>query len=71
MRKVRPGAMLALLLVSSAIGLGGCSAPRLIPATTNGSSAGGGATPKGTYSVTVSGSSAGLTRSVGLTLVVQ
>jgi len=70
-RRARPGAMLALLLVSSAIGLGGCSAPRLIPGTTNGSSAGGGATPKGTYSVTVSGSSAGLTRSVGLTLVVQ
>jgi len=70
-RRARLGSVLAVVLVCGVIALGGCMAPRLIPATTNGSSGGGGATPKGTYDVTVSAGSAGLTRSVGLTLVVQ
>jgi hypothetical protein len=51
--------------------LGGCGASRLIPLT---DTSGGGSTtptPSGTYNLTVSGTSAGLTRSVGLTLVVQ
>jgi hypothetical protein len=52
--------------------LAGCGASRLIPGTSSG---GGGTTgsptPSGTYNLVVSGTSAGLTRSVGLTLIVQ
>jgi len=71
-RRARMGRLMSVMLVCGAIGLGGCSASRLVPATSGSSGAGGGgATPKGTYNVTVSGASAGLTRSVGLTLVVQ
>ncbi|HKO19985.1 MAG TPA: choice-of-anchor D domain-containing protein [Acidobacteriaceae bacterium] len=71
-RRIRMGRLTVLVLVCGAIGLGGCSASRLVPATSGSSGGGGGgATPKGTYNVTVSGASAGLTRSVGLTLVVQ
>jgi hypothetical protein len=62
----------ALAVLGCATMVAGCGTPRLIPATNAG---GGGAastpTPDGTYSLVVSGSSAGLTRSVGLTLVVQ
>lgn len=50
--------------------LAGCSVSRIIPATTLG---GGTATPTptGTYNLTVAATSNGLTRSVGLTLIVQ
>jgi hypothetical protein len=52
--------------------LAGCQASRLIPLTdTTGSGSSTTPTPSGTYNLTVSGMSAGLTRSVGLTLVVQ
>lgn len=50
--------------------MAGCGASRLIPST----GLGGGTvspTPSGTYNLTVSGTSAGMTRSVGLTLIVQ
>jgi hypothetical protein len=71
-RRVRLRAAMTMVLVCGVVGLGGCAASRLIPGTTGSSGgSGGGATPKGTYNVTVSGTSAGLTRSVGLTLVVQ
>jgi hypothetical protein len=53
------------------LGLMGCGASRLIPLT---NTTGGGSTtptPSGTYNLTVSGTSTGLTRSVGLTLTVQ
>jgi hypothetical protein len=72
-RRGRLKGLVALVLVSGVVGLGGCSASRLVPTTSGspGGGSGGGATPKGTYNVTVSGTSAGLTRSVGLTLVVQ
>ena len=71
-RRRRLKGLVALILIGGAVGLGGCSASRLVPATSGSSGgSGGGATPKGTYNVTVSGVSAGLTRSVGLTLVVQ
>jgi hypothetical protein len=71
-RRVGPGRMLMILMVCGVVGLAGCAASRLIPLTTAGSGSGGGsATPNGTYNITVSGASAGLTRSVGLTLVVQ
>jgi hypothetical protein len=50
----------------------GCGVSRIIPAT-DASSPGGPVvpTPAGTYSLVVSGTSAGLVRSVGLTLIVQ
>jgi hypothetical protein len=54
------------------MGAAGCGASRLIPLTSNSSTgSGGNPTPAGTYNLVVSGASAGLTRSVGLTLVVQ
>jgi hypothetical protein len=49
--------------------LNGCGASRAIPTT--GTTGGGTPTPAGTYTLTVSASSAGLTHSVNLTLVVQ
>jgi hypothetical protein len=53
------------------IAMAGCGASRMIPET----SASGGTTvsptPSGTYNLVVAGTSAGLTRSVGLTLAVQ
>jgi hypothetical protein len=49
--------------------LAGCGASRVIPATGTGGSTT--PTPSGTYNLTVAGTSAGLTRTVGLTLVVQ
>jgi hypothetical protein len=50
----------------------GCTVPRLIPGNSAVQGSGSGVvTPSGTYTVTVSGTSAGLTRSVGLTLIVQ
>jgi hypothetical protein len=59
-------AVLGCLLV-----LVGCAAARVIPATGTGGGSTTDPTPSGTYSLTVAGTSAGLTRSVGLTLVVQ
>jgi hypothetical protein len=61
----------AVAVLCGLIALSGCMVSRVIPLT---SAAGGGSTvptPSGTYNLTVSGTSAGLTRSVGLTLVVQ
>jgi hypothetical protein len=59
-------AVLGCLLV-----LAGCGASRLIPTTGTGGGSATSPTPSGTYTLTVAGTSAGLTRSVGLTLVVQ
>jgi hypothetical protein len=55
------------------MGIAGCTVGREIPAVSAGvGSAGGGVvTPSGSYNITVSGTSAGLVRSVGLMLVVQ
>ncbi len=61
----------AVLMMCCLVAMAGCGASRLIPSTSLG---GGGAvnpTPVGTYNLVVSGSSAGLVRSVGLTLIVQ
>jgi hypothetical protein len=49
----------------------GCGASRIIPQTTSGGGTTTNPTPSGTYTIAVSGSSAGLTRSVNLTLIVQ
>jgi hypothetical protein len=56
------------LLITAA----GCGAGRAIPSTGSGGGTGTGiVTPAGSYSMTVTATSSGLTRSVGLTLVVQ
>jgi len=64
-----------LVVLFVLVGMGGCGAEREIPSTGGGSGGGGGGssypTPSGTYNLSVTGSSAGLARSVPLTLVVQ
>jgi hypothetical protein len=62
--------LFALTVMGCLLGVVGCGASRLIPAT-NSSTGGGSPTPSGTYNLVVAGASAGLTRTVGLTLVVQ
>ena len=69
------GLLCGLGMVAS-VGLGGCGAARVIPAagTGGGGSGDGGttvATPSGTYTLAVNAASAGIVRSVGLTLVVK
>ncbi len=72
-RGLRVAAMLVCVLL-----VAGCASSRVIPGSDTGSPGGGGSgggaaspTPAGTYNLVVSGSSAGLIRSVGLTVVVQ
>lgn len=61
-----------LLMFVGLIALAGCGSGRTIPPGGGGSGGGGSpVTPNGTYSIVVSATSAGLTRSVTLTLVVQ
>jgi hypothetical protein len=65
------GAMATMVCLMT---LAGCGAPRLIPSTSSGGGGGGTTatpTPSGTYNLVITGISTGLTRSVGLTLVVQ
>jgi len=69
-RRRRWQRLCGVALVCCVAALSGCGASRLIPST-NASGGGTSVTPGGTYTLTVSGTSAGLTRSVGLTLVVQ
>jgi hypothetical protein len=59
------------MVLLGVMAMAGCGASRVIPATSGGSGTAPVPTPTGTYNLTVAGSSAGLTRSVGLTLVVQ
>lgn len=66
MRRVGAAAVLCGL-----IAMAGCGASRMIPATSTGGGSTSDPTPSGTYNLVVAGTSAGLTRSVGLTLVVQ
>ncbi len=61
--------MLSLFAFAALTCLAGCGAAREIPGKGGGGSSS--TTPAGTYSLTVSASAAGLTRSVHLTLVVQ
>jgi hypothetical protein len=67
-RRLRRAAGIAIL--SCLFVLAGCGASRVIPETSSGGGSGT-PTPGGTYDLVVAGKSAGLTRSVGLTLVVQ
>jgi hypothetical protein len=57
------------------VAMAGCSVSRTIPLTSqsggSGSGGSGSVTPSGSYNLVVSGTSAGITRSVGLVLVVQ
>ena len=66
LRRAGRVAIIGCLLV-----LAGCAAARVIPATETGGGSTTDPTPSGTYNLTVAGTSAGLTRTVGLTLVVQ
>ncbi len=75
-KRLNPLRSLLCLLVSlGMIGAVGCGAGRAIPADIAGPGGGGGTagavTPAGTYAITATATSAGLTRSVPLTLVVQ
>ena len=69
--------LLCALIAVATLSLSGCGGSRAIPSDGSGSGSGSGGTgstaptPTGTYTVTVSAASAGLTRSVQLTLVVQ
>ena len=64
--------MAGLMVFVGLMVLVGCGSGRTIPPGGGGGGGGGGpVTPSGTYSMVVSGTSAGLTRSVTLTLVVQ
>jgi len=65
-RRWRRVAMVCCLLAAA-----GCGASRLIPLTSAGGGGSATPTPSGTYNLVVSGSGAGLVRSVGLTLLVQ
>lgn len=73
-RRVRLASLLCSLLMLGALGLSGCGANRVIPAAGTGGGGGGDSTtttPSGSYTLTVNATSAGLTRSVSLTLIVQ
>lgn len=73
----RAPALLTLLMLIAATALNGCGSGRKIPEDGSGSSGGSGSgssgvvTPTGTYNLTVTATAAGLTRQVGLTLVVK
>ena len=65
---------MALLAGMALVLASGCGSGRTIPPSGGGGSGGSGSgpvTPSGTYTITVSATSAGLTRSVASTLVVQ
>ncbi len=71
--KTRRGLLVWVCVVACLLGMSGCGMGRLIPpsgATTT-TGAGGPGTPSGSNVLVVSASSAGLTRSVSLNLVVQ
>lgn len=71
-QKLYLGTLIAFILLLSVLNMTGCGAGRLIPGSpSTGSQPPTVATPTGTYPITVSATSAGLTRSVTLTLVVQ
>ena len=65
-RQLGWAAMLCCVLL-----VAGCGASRMIPQTTSGGGTTTNPTPSGSYTIAVSGNSAGLTRSVNLTLIVQ
>ena len=70
-RKKRPARLASAGLLCLLIVATGCGAGRTIPLANDSNPATGPATAAGTYTLTVGASSAGLTRSVTLTLIVQ
>jgi hypothetical protein len=70
-RSRRMRSLLCIVMCFGLIAIAGCGASRVIPETTSTGASGGAPTASGTYNLTVTGTSAGLTRSVGLTLVVK
>jgi len=69
-RRARQLCMVAMLCC--VLSIAGCGVSRMIPATSGGSPLNPVTpTPSGSYSIVVSGTSAGLTRSINLTLIVQ
>ena len=60
-----------IALLGCLLAVAGCGASRVIPGNGPGGSGTVSPTPSGTYNLVVSGTSAGLVRSVGLTLIVQ
>ena len=71
MRRRRVAVLLGVLGVVAVGGLSGCGSGRAIPAMVDAPTTGGAATPAGSYALTVSATSAGLTRSMSLSLTVQ
>jgi hypothetical protein len=69
MARRRAWRMASLALLCLVCAIAGCGTSRVIPSS--GGTSSSNPTPSGTYSLTVSGSSTGVTRSVGLTLIVQ
>ena len=72
-RRLLIGGLLGLVLTAFVCAVSGCGSGRIIPGAGGGSGTGPSAplTPSGTYSITISATSAGLTRSVAVTLVVR
>ena len=60
-----------IMILCCVLLIAGCGASRIIPLATPGGGTTTNPTPSGTYTIAISGSSAGLTRSVDLTLIVQ
>ncbi|HEY6412313.1 MAG TPA: choice-of-anchor D domain-containing protein [Edaphobacter sp.] len=72
LRRTRLSRIACLMVLCCLIGAGGCGAGRLIPgAGGSGPTPPSQVTPAGTYPITVSAASAGLTRTVNLILIVQ
>ncbi len=71
-RRRRPG-LICILILSSLLATSGCGAGRRIPGSGNSdpTQPNPTTTPAGTYPITVSAISAGLTRAINLTLIVQ
>jgi len=67
--KIHVALLLALFAGCAALSFNGCGTGRIIPAST--ANVATAVTPPGAYNLTVSAAAAGLTRTVGLTLIVQ
>jgi hypothetical protein len=67
----RLGRLSGVAILCGVFAVAGCGASRTIPGTGPGGGSTGNPTPSGTYNLVVSGTGAGLTRTVGLTLIVQ
>ncbi len=71
LRRKRVTSLLGTLAVLCIVAGGGCGAGREIPLSGSSTPVAGAATPAGTYLITVTATSSGLTRSMNLTLTVQ